>query len=64
MTRWSEEDFIQRFRAGQVMPDSPMPWGGFSRMTDTDMRALYRFLHGLPPVHHDVGPHCSLSAAK
>jgi mono/diheme cytochrome c family protein len=56
ITRWTEEDFIQRFRAGLVMPDSPMPWGGFSRMTDTDLRALYRFLHSLPPVHHDVGP--------
>jgi mono/diheme cytochrome c family protein len=56
ITRWSEEDFIQRFRAGLVMADSPMPWGGFSRMTDTDLRALYRFLRGLPPVHHDVGP--------
>jgi mono/diheme cytochrome c family protein len=56
ITRWSEEDFVQRFRAGLVMPDSPMPWAGFSRMTDTDLRALYRFLHSLPPVHHDVGP--------
>jgi hypothetical protein len=56
ITRWSEEDFIKRFRAGLVMPDSPMPWGGFSRMTDTDLRALYRFLHSLPPVRHDVGP--------
>jgi mono/diheme cytochrome c family protein len=56
ITRWSEEDFVQRFRAGLVMPDSPMPWGGFSRMTDTDVRALYRFLRTLPPVHHEVGP--------
>jgi mono/diheme cytochrome c family protein len=56
IARWSEDDFIRRFRAGLVMPDSPMPWGGFSRMTDTDLRALYRFLHALPPVHHEVGP--------
>ena len=56
ITRWSEDDFVQRFRAGLTMPDSPMPWGGFARMTDGDLRALYRYLHSLPPVHHDVGP--------
>jgi mono/diheme cytochrome c family protein len=56
IARWSEEDFIRRFRAGLVTPDSPMPWGGFSRMTETDLRALYRFLRTLPPAHHDVGP--------
>lgn len=56
LTRWSEEDLIRRFRAGPVIPDSPMPWEGFSRMTDTDLRALYRFLHSLAPVRHDVGP--------
>jgi hypothetical protein len=33
-----------------------MPWGGFSRMTDTDLEAIYRYLHGLLPVRHDVGP--------
>jgi mono/diheme cytochrome c family protein len=56
IAHWSEEDFIKRFRAGLVVADSPMPWGGFSRMTDTDLRALYRFLQSLPPVRHDVGP--------
>ena len=25
-------------------------------MTDMDLRALYLFLHSLPPVRHDVGP--------
>jgi mono/diheme cytochrome c family protein len=53
---WSEETFIGRFRLGPLTPDSPMPWGGFQRMTDTDLRALYRYLRSLPPVCHDVGP--------
>jgi mono/diheme cytochrome c family protein len=53
---WSEEDFIQRFRSGLRIPDSPMPWGGFQRMTDTDLRALFRYLQSLPPIAHDVGP--------
>jgi mono/diheme cytochrome c family protein len=53
---WSEAEFIERFRHGLIFEDSPMPWGGFTRMTDSDLRALYRFLHSLPPVRHDVGP--------
>jgi hypothetical protein len=53
---WSESDFVQRFRRGLVIEDSPMPWGGFQRMTDTDLEALYRFFRSLRPVHHDVGP--------
>jgi mono/diheme cytochrome c family protein len=56
ITGWTEDTFLQRFRRGLVYADSPMPWGGFSRMTDTDLRALYRYLHSLPPVRHDVGP--------
>ncbi len=56
ITSWSEDYFVQRFRLGLLIPDSPMPWGGFKRMTDTDLRALYRYLRSLPPVTHDVGP--------
>ncbi len=56
ITNWSEDQFIERFRLGLVIPDSPMPWGGFTRMTDTDLRALYRYFRSLAPVHHDVGP--------
>jgi mono/diheme cytochrome c family protein len=53
---WTEDDFVLRFRRGAVLEDSPMPWGGFRRMTDTDLRALYRFFRTLPAVRHDVGP--------
>ena len=56
VTAWSEETFVGRFRLGPLMADSPMPWGGFKRMTDIDLRALYRYLRSLPPVTHDVGP--------
>jgi hypothetical protein len=33
-----------------------MPWGSYRRMTETDLRALYRYLHGLAPVRRDNGP--------
>ena len=53
---WSEDAFVQRFRQGLTIPDSPMPWGSFLRMSDTDLRAVYRFLQSLPPVNRDNGP--------
>lgn len=56
ITAWSEDAFAQRFQRGPIYPDSPMPWGGFRRMTDTDVRAVYRYLRTLTPVRHDVGP--------
>jgi mono/diheme cytochrome c family protein len=56
LTGWTEDAFVARFRAGLLLPDSPMPWGSFRRMTDDDLRAAYRYLRALAPVHHDVGP--------
>ncbi len=53
---WTEEDFVRRFQLGLVIPDSPMPWGSFKRMSGTDLRALYRHFASLPPVRRDNGP--------
>jgi mono/diheme cytochrome c family protein len=44
---WTEADFIARFRAGGN-PNSPMPWSSYRRMSDDDLRALYRFLRTVP----------------
>ncbi|KAB2899591.1 MAG: c-type cytochrome [Kofleriaceae bacterium] len=46
---WSEDAFVARFKAG-VATGSPMPWQAFARMTDDDLRALYRYLRSLPPA--------------
>jgi len=54
--QWSEADFVERFRAGRLIPHSPMPWQGFSRMDEDDLRAIYLYLKSLPPVSRDVGP--------
>lgn len=51
LTAW-----INRFRTGRTLPQSPMHWGPFSRMTDTDLEALWVFLNGLDPVDNDLGP--------
>jgi mono/diheme cytochrome c family protein len=47
---WSEDAFVARFRGGRVQADSPMPWEAFKSMTDTDLRAIYRYLQTLPPA--------------
>ncbi len=50
ITSWSENDFVARFRAGERIPGSPMPWQAFSHMTDDDLRAVYRYLRSIPAV--------------
>jgi hypothetical protein len=53
---WTKEQFIERFRKGRVMPDSPMPWEPFQMMSDGNLSAIYLYLQTLKPVHKDVGP--------
>jgi mono/diheme cytochrome c family protein len=52
---WTEDAFIARFRAGRVVKGSKMPWDAYQRMTDEDLKSLYRFLKSLPPTKHHVG---------
>lgn len=46
---WSERQFIQRFREGKKIPQSPMPWNSFKNMSDDDLKAIYRYLKTLEP---------------
>ncbi|HKW14253.1 MAG TPA: c-type cytochrome [Candidatus Krumholzibacteria bacterium] len=52
----NEDGFVARFRAGRIYQGSPMPWEGFRRLSDDDLRAIYRYLKTVPPAHRDVGP--------
>ena len=52
---WSEDDFVARFRKGRIRPVALMPWGAFSRMTEDDLRSIYRYLRSLPPAVNQVG---------
>lgn len=54
--QWSEDVFVARFRMGEQVAGTPMPWGAFARMTDEDVRAIYRYLRSLPPTHNPTGP--------
>ena len=57
LLKFADEDvWIGRFRAGRVIAASYMPWGPYSRMTDDDLRAIYRYLKTLDPVANGVGP--------
>jgi mono/diheme cytochrome c family protein len=51
---WDEDAFEMRFRGGRLYEGSPMPWGAFSRMSDRDLKAVYKFLHSLKPVRNTI----------
>jgi cytochrome c553 len=55
---WSEEDFLRSLRTG-VNPSGRnlnpfMPWRQIQRMSDDDLRAIYRYLRTLPPIRNNV----------
>ncbi|WP_373511225.1 cytochrome c [Persicitalea sp.] len=51
---WSEEAFVARFKAGRVYESSPMPWDNFKRMTENDLRAIYKYLRTVPPHKNKI----------
>ncbi|MFT7518416.1 MAG: mono/diheme cytochrome c family protein [Kiritimatiellia bacterium] len=52
----TEDAWVARFRAGRIIPESFMHWGPFSRMSEADLIAIYRYLKTVPPVDNDTGP--------
>ena len=55
---WGEEDFLRTIRTG-VAPDGDevhpfMPWRQLRRMSDDDLRAIYRYLRTIRPLVNDV----------
>ena len=53
---WSESAFVARLRAGRVHQGSPMPWAAFQRMTEDDLRAIYRYLQSVPRAEGGPDP--------
>jgi mono/diheme cytochrome c family protein len=56
--RWSEADFLRTLRTG-VNPRGDslhafMPWREYRRMSDDDLRAIYRYLRTLQPIRNRV----------
>ena len=52
IAHWTEDQFVARFRAGRTIKESPMPWGPLRKMSDDDLRSIYRYLRTLPPVNN------------
>lgn len=61
---WSQERFIERFRAGRIMPRSEMPWEAFAQMTDKDLKAIYNYLQTLKPVKNKIDQIVILTTAE
>jgi mono/diheme cytochrome c family protein len=51
---WDEDLFLDRFKSGRVYEGTPMPWGAYSHMPEGDVKALYRYLQTLEPVHNQL----------
>ena len=56
ITSWTQEQFIARFRAPRVIKTSDMPWDQFRKMSDDDLKAIYKYLRSLTPIKNDTGP--------
>ena len=56
--RWSEADFLQTIRTGKNPAGRElhpfMPWHEQRRMTDDDLRAIYRYLRTVPAIRNKV----------
>ncbi len=54
--KWSEADFIKTIRTGtdptgHTLDPEQMPWKSYSTaLTDDNLRALYMYIHSLPPI--------------
>ena len=53
--RWSADTFIERFRQGELVEGTPMPWSAYGRMTDDDLRSVYMYLRTLRPIRNPTG---------
>ncbi len=53
---WDEDDFIENLKGGREHKTSPMPWETYQKMSENDLKAIYRFLRTLKPVNNLIDP--------
>jgi cytochrome c553 len=56
---WTEEAFIKTMRTGKHMGAGrnilpPMPWQAIGTLSDSDLKAIFAYLHSLKPVRNEV----------
>jgi mono/diheme cytochrome c family protein len=64
---YDENLFMQAMRTGKVGArtlNPIMPWIVWRNMTDQDLKAMFAYLHTLPPVHHRVDNTLSATFCK
>jgi mono/diheme cytochrome c family protein len=54
LTRYDQDSFIKRMRNGRMHQYSPMPWGSFKRLSDSDLKAVYQYLLTVKPSKQEV----------
>jgi mono/diheme cytochrome c family protein len=68
---WSEEQFIKAMKQGKwkgmdnsrtLLP--PMPWQGYTQMTDEDVKAIFAYLKQLKPINNVVPAPLPPTAAR
>ncbi len=64
LAQWTEEMFVNSLKTGKqmgldtgrpIMP--PMPWPGYSKLSDEDLRAIYAYLQAIPAIKNEVPPY-------
>jgi mono/diheme cytochrome c family protein len=57
LASYTEDAFVDRFKkGGRAVKGSKMPWENFGRMTEDDLKSVYRYLSKVPPAPRLVGP--------
>jgi mono/diheme cytochrome c family protein len=56
---WTEEMFMKAIRTGKHMGEGrpilpPMPWQNFALLEDENLKAIFAYLHSLPPIKNAV----------
>ncbi len=64
LSRWTEDMFVMAMKTGKqggieagrpILP--PMPWQGYSNLSEEDLRAIYAYLQTIPSVRNEVPPY-------
>lgn len=51
--KWTEEQFLQRFKEGRTHKGTAMPWGNYQNLQEDDLKALWLYFKSLPPTKKD-----------
>jgi hypothetical protein len=59
---WTPEVFIAAVKSGKHMGKGepilpPMPWEGIGQMKEDDLRAIFAYLHSVPPIRNQAPTH-------